>query len=168
MRVIVTGHTKNLGLAIYNHMVNQGHEVQGFSRSNGYNIPEKLDEIAEYARTCDIFFNNVHHELTQAEFIKRLAGQVKIVTSGSMAAQFNRPANPYFVTKRKIQETHAEYKRQTNVPMLLLRMGYLENYPEKNPTSYAQILNVIDCWIQNPRMSIVEFENDPVVYSGFS
>jgi hypothetical protein len=43
--------------------------------------------------------------------------------------------------------------------MLLLKMGYLENYADREPVSYETIINAIDFWMQNPRVSMIEFDN---------
>ena len=55
MKIAITGHTKGIGLAIYD-LLGQEHNVFGYSRTNGYNInnPEK---IFEEAKDFDIFIN---------------------------------------------------------------------------------------------------------------
>ena len=43
--------------------------------------------------------------------------------------------------------------------MLLLKMGYLENYVDKDPISYDTVINSIEFWMQNPRISMIEVDN---------
>jgi hypothetical protein len=43
--------------------------------------------------------------------------------------------------------------------MLLLKMGYLENYVNREPISYDTIISAIDFWMQNPRVSMIEIDN---------
>ncbi len=169
MRVGITGHTKQLGKAIHDHMVALGHEVIGFSRSNGYTIPDDIDRIVAEARQCDLFFNNVHYGITQCLFLEKLHNVVPIVTSGSMGAEFAREGKkPYYTEKLIVQDAHKRLKRKSHTPMLLLRMGYLENFPDLYPIKYSEVLSAVDHWLANPRISIIEFENQPQIYGNFN
>jgi hypothetical protein len=49
--------------------------------------------------------------------------------------------------------------------MLLLRMGYLQNYPDRYPVQYTDVLSAIDYWMTHPRVSMIEFENSPELYN---
>ena len=163
MRIAITGHTKGLGLAIYNHFVAHGHTVLGFSRSNGYSLPEKYAEVVEAVKTCDYFFNNAHVDDIQATFIRDLHDDTNIITSGSMAANFPK-MHAYASNKLKIQEEHIRHRRISSKNMLLLKMGFLENYVDKYPIPYKTVLKIVDFWMDNPRISMVEVENDRLVY----
>jgi hypothetical protein len=66
---------------------------------------------------------------------------------------------PYYVNKFDLECTHRSIKRNNKLPMLLLKMGYLENYADREPVSYDTIVSAIDFWIQNPRVSMIEFDN---------
>ena len=59
MIVRITGHTKGIGKCLFNDLVQAGHDVQGFSRSNGYNIsdPQSRQSILEQSKHADIFIN---------------------------------------------------------------------------------------------------------------
>jgi NAD(P)-dependent dehydrogenase (short-subunit alcohol dehydrogenase family) len=37
-RCVITGHTSGLGLALFEHFKNKGWDVEGYSRSNGYDL----------------------------------------------------------------------------------------------------------------------------------
>ena len=159
MKVAITGHTSGLGREIYNHFVSLGHEVTGLSRSNGFSIPEKTDDIINIAKSCDIFFNNAHVGTSQADFIKKLFRSTMIVTSGSMGADYWETGDQYYKDKFHIEKTHKVCKEFTKIPMLLLKMGYLENYTDRISIPYVQVINAIDFWLQNPRISMIEFNN---------
>ena len=60
MIVRITGHTKGIGKCLFDHLIQMGHDVQGFSRSNGYNIsdPVSRKNIIEESKQADIFINN--------------------------------------------------------------------------------------------------------------
>lgn len=72
MKVAITGHTNGIGLGLYNYFVENKHEVIGFSRTNGYTMPEANERILEQIVDCDIFINNSEPILSQAFFMKKL------------------------------------------------------------------------------------------------
>lgn len=73
-KVIITGHTKGIGLALFNKFNNCGNDVVGFSRSTGHDIslPESIDKIIQQSTDADIFINNAYHETGQTEILKKM------------------------------------------------------------------------------------------------
>ena len=73
MRVAVTGHSRGIGLEIFNYFQSLGHTCIGFSRTNGYDIGLSSDRsrIIEESRSCDIFVNNacVYTDDSQLELL---------------------------------------------------------------------------------------------------
>lgn len=166
MKIAITGHTKNLGLILFKHFTDAGHKVVGFSRSNGYKIPDSINTICEQVKEYDLFINNVHHDISQSIFLEKLYRILPIVTVGSIAANFAYLSESnYGMQKLMVHETHFRLKKLTENPMLLLKLGYLPNYPHKKPLSYQSVINAIEFWLLNPRLSLVEFENHPEVYN---
>jgi hypothetical protein len=165
MKIVITGHTGGLGLAIYNHFIcsENSHHVVGLSRSNGYDIND-TDKIIEVAETADIFFNNAYSGLAQSELIRGLMNRTRIVTSGSMGADYHHLDNQYYRDKHNIEQCHRSIKKIVDCPMLLLKMGFLQNFPDRYPISYSTVLRAIDFWIIEPRVSVIEFENDRHIY----
>ena len=161
--IVITGHTKGLGLEIYNHLSTKNN-VMGLSRSNGFDLNTDVDKIIDFVKTskCDYFFNNAYCNDVQATLIKELAPHTMVITSGSMGAdeyQYRQSLNPYYYNKYIVEQTHKEVKKNNVLPMLLLKMGYLENYPDKEPIKYKEVLNSIDFWLNNTRVSMIELEN---------
>lgn len=168
MKIAITGHTANLGLALSEHFTNCGHTIIGMSRSNGFTLPDDLDRVAAECQQCDLFINNAHVGQAQAQLIERLAGRLPIVTLGSISSERVNPRNNYSLDKKLIQDTHQRLKRQTRMPMLLLRPGYLENYPELYPVKYREIISAIEHWLVNPRITQIDLENSPEIYGFFN
>lgn len=163
MNIVITGHTRGLGKVLYDHMLSLGHTVTGLSSSNGYHLPDKLESVIEIAGSCDIFFNNVHSGIIQATLIERLYNKCKIVTSGSMAADYRGTA--YREQKLIVEQAHRKHKKLTDNSMLLLKMGYLEyRHDTKYPVPFTQIIAGVNYWLDNPRVSIIELENDRRIY----
>ena len=164
MNIVITGHTGGLGRAIYFHFKNQGHTVEGLSRSNGFGLPEKYDEALDIASKSEVFINNAFAGDTQAKFIQDLAkSNVKIITIGSVAADWAKytPSNDYRVQKLAIEKCWFSYKPVYHNRCLLIKPGYLEHTanPQFQPIAFTNILDSIDFWFSHPRMTQIEFDN---------
>jgi nucleoside-diphosphate-sugar epimerase len=59
-KIALTGHTRGIGKALADIFTDQGHNVEGYSKSNGYDIGEQLvrNTILEQTKNFDIFINN--------------------------------------------------------------------------------------------------------------
>src|SRR6185295_404219 len=92
MRVAITGHTKGIGKALFDHFTSGGHEVLGFSRSNGYHLPKDYMNVIHEAKDCEVFVNNAYARDAQAMILTQLCQidwldqEKKIVNISSMAA----------------------------------------------------------------------------------
>ena len=160
MRVIITGHTGGLGLAFFNYFTQSGHDVVGVSRSNGYTLPEKFEEVVKLAETADIFINNLHLHTIQYEFLRQLYNKTSIITCGSIAADYPIPEIiQYSAAKKLIEIEHKKLKKNSPYPMLLLKMGFLENWTQYSSIPYQQVVDAVNFWINNPRVSLIEFDN---------
>lgn len=155
MKIAITGHTRGLGKAIYDHLA-ADHEVIGMSRSNGFDIM-RPEQVIEAAKTCDLFFNNAHCRQQQAKLLNALHKELPIITSGSNAADYPL-SNSYCFHKAQIEKVFRLCKDQTSHPQLLLRMGYLENFPEQRFIPYSDVLKAIDFWLDCPRVQVIQFD----------
>ena len=72
MKVAVTGHTSGIGQGLYQYFAAQGHEVLGYSRSNGYALPDAEDRVLQQIQHCDIFVNNALPVTSQIFFTQQL------------------------------------------------------------------------------------------------
>lgn len=163
MDVIITGHTSGLGLSIYNHFKQKPDcIVGGISRTTGFDLATDADKVIELvkANKCDYFFNNAYVDDVQSKLLRELSQYTCVISSGSMAADAAKvKPESYYVNKYDLEHTHRLIKKNNKLPMLLLKMGYLENYADREPVSYETIINAIEFWIQNPRVSMIEFDN---------
>jgi hypothetical protein len=158
MKIAITGHTSGLGQAFYDHF-SKDHEVIGLSRSNGYDITKNQDQIIDTAVGCDLFFNNAHSGISQAGLISQLQDRLPIVTSGSMGADYAHLDNQYYRDKRTIEKIHKFFSKNRQHPMLLLKMGYLENYQSKYNIFYSEVISAVEFWVSNPKVTLIEFDN---------
>jgi hypothetical protein len=158
MKIAITGHTSGLGKSFFDHF-SINHEVIGLSRSTGHDITENQNEITEIISKCDLFFNNAHSKITQGFFISKLYNKIPIITSGSMGADYSHMNNRYFQEKKKIEDIHKFFSKKRTLPMLLLKMGYLENYKDKSIISYQDVIDAVEFWLLNPKITLIEFDN---------
>jgi hypothetical protein len=158
MKIAITGHTSGLGKSFFDHF-SKDHEVIGLSRSNGYDITKNQNEITEIVTNCDLFFNNAHSGITQGFFISRLYNKIPIITSGSMGADYSHLENHYFREKKKIEDIHKFFSKKRTLPMLLLKMGYLENYKDRSVILYQDVIDAVEFWLLNPKVTLLEFDN---------
>ena len=160
MRIGIIGHTGRLGSAISAEFAD-GNELIGMSRSTGFNLRTNFQDIINVCRSCDVVFNNAHASTLQSKVIIELADtQVKLITSGSMAANYDYSI--YCKDKRIIENTYRQYLGQYANRCLLLKMGYLEGMTETRGFStinLADVISSIKFWLDTPRITKIEFEN---------
>lgn len=162
MKLIITGHTSGLGKFIFDNYKNC-FNVIGISRSTGYDLSDKdtIEKLIPIVETSDLLFNNAHIGFEQAKIIEKFYNTVPIITSGSIASDYVLKGVRYYTEKKIIEIAHKKYARKSQFPMLLLKMGYLENNRHKTqfPISFQQVLELINFWINNPRITMIEMDN---------
>ena len=159
MNIVITGHTSGLGKALYRYFTEKGHNVIGCSRSNGYDITNDPDLILHTALKADLFINNAHDGLAQCYFIRKLHNAVPMITMGSMASDAALFMDDYHFDKKVIEGCYNRHVKNSKIATLFLKMGYLENYPDKNPITYEEVINAIEFWQKNPRVTSIIMEN---------
>jgi hypothetical protein len=72
MKIAITGHTKGIGRAFAELFEREGHEVIGFSKSQGWDIYQEdvQAKIIEQLSDCDIFINNAYMPWAQSNLTK--------------------------------------------------------------------------------------------------
>ena len=165
MKVAITGHTADIGLAIAQKFHARGDEVVGLSRTTGYELPGAFDRVVDAAEHCDIFVNNVHvyNDDTQLrllyEMFRRWEGQYKrIITLGSRAGDYyiTGNINEYATYKAALDVAHRQlFSRRDQRPMVHnIRPGYVDtgsvrgNFEPKMTTE--QVADVVMYVIDSP------------------
>jgi hypothetical protein len=158
MKIAITGHTSGLGKAFFDHW-SANHEVIGLSRSSGHDISKNRDQIVETVSRCDLFFNNAHCGICQAKLLSALVNKLPIITSGSMGSDYAHTNNQYYKDKKTVEIIYKTLVKKSQRPLLLLKMGYLENYKDKQMIPYQAIIHAVEFWLINPRVTMIEFDN---------
>lgn len=158
MKIAITGHTSGLGLAFYNYF-SKKYEVIGLSRSNGYDIAKDQNKIVSALSDCDLFFNNAYDGIYQGILLARTCNRMPVITSGSMGADYSHIKNSYYRNKKSIELIHKKIAKTRQYPILLLKMGYLENYQDRSHITYNEVITAVEFWLDNPRVTMIEFDN---------
>jgi hypothetical protein len=138
LKVGITGTTRGLGKALYDHFVNQGHHVVAFNR--GTDISDAVG--------CDLLINNTYG--IQMDILNQLYASVgKMVVMGSIVTDFPDVEMPdYTVQKTRLEERVLDL----NLPNILLL--------KLSSTAYNDsqiIINAIEYWLANPLVNVISF-----------
>lgn len=147
MNVYITGHTRGLGLELYNFFQNQGYNVTGFSHTNGFDIERDFEKILQEIIPGSIFVNNAYASGSQIKFVERLDKIVsKMVVSGSIASEYPDPnLVKYSVDKKLLKETI--YKLGLNNSQTKYLHMSLTSSSYQDP---QLVLNTLEFWLANP------------------
>ena len=131
MKVAVTGHTSGIGKYIYDYFTALGHEVVGFSRSNGYNIADESarNNILDLAKDFDIFVNNayVNFDDSQERMLRQIADKWKNTnkTIINISSRHTLITDKYGTTKRNLDIACAAYMN-SSVRLVNLKPGLID------------------------------------------
>lgn len=172
MKISVTGHTRGIGLAIYTHLQNLGHEVVGFSRSNGYDLSDENLREKMYAvlttENFDCLVNNAYpysnsggtNGFLQTAILNdmwvRWRGNSNkiIITIGSMGADHVKTHfHPYAIHKKSIDDTAKQLRLANQYPQVsVIKPSWVDtpiiqhiSENKCNPIYVAEIVEQIIC-----------------------
>ena len=100
MKIAITGHTRGIGKALAFVCTQQGHEVVGFSKSQGYDISieDTRNQILQKMHNVDVFINNAYTPngqtqllLSMIELWKNTANTIVNINSKSSLANVHLP-----------------------------------------------------------------------------
>jgi hypothetical protein len=140
MKVAITGHTKGLGKALKDCFEANGHEVVGFSRSNGYDIADSLvraritAELSDY----DVFINNAW----VADAQQLMLAEACIVFANTNKVIINISSTMIYVDEALLQ-LHAEYMMQYQKDKIEGQKLATKDLMEPNPN----IMNIVSGFI---------------------
>lgn len=152
MKIAITGHSAGIGQALSKIYQQQGHEIVGLSRRNGYNI-RSINKIVSMVENCDVFINNAQVGFTQTELlfaVYKLWHNQKgksIINISSMLTSFPVCLLPgiemteYYVQKKSLEEAISQLRNYQAWPKLyLIKPGAVATQPGQidNP-SYANV-----------------------------
>ncbi len=135
MKIAITGHSKGIGKALYD-TLSAEHEVEGFSRSNGFDI-QNTNLIVRAVKGFDVFVNNAYFDLKQVDILNSLWQKWKydetktIVNISSMSKYPGLSGNETGYSAHKAALSHQAFllmfsDRQRKCRMINVNPGYVE------------------------------------------
>lgn len=152
MKVAITGHTAGIGHALSTQLQQQGHEIVGLSRREGYNI-RNIPKISDLIEPCDMFINNAQAGYAQTELLFEMARRwtntdKHIVVISTMMTQDPISVFPgldmdqYRVQKVALEEAVKQIRhRHLGIKLTLVRPGNIATSPEKTVPPFADVNN---------------------------
>lgn len=148
MKVAITGHSAGIGQALARIYQEQGDEVIGLSRRNGYNI-RSIPKVASMIEPCDMFINNAQIGFAQTELLfdvwRRWEGQSKIIVniSTQMTDLIVPPKREWdeYIIQKKALELAEELLTERNVwpRQIMIRPGAIATQPGQEPPQYKDV-----------------------------
>ena len=167
-RIAITGHSAGIGQAFAKIYKEQGHDVVGLSRRNGFNIrniPKLLGEI----ESCDIFVNNAQIGFAQTELLfavhqawqgvpnKQIISISTLMTSLPSSCIQGLDMLHYHVQKTTLEEAVRQLRGLQDWPKLcLIKPGKIDTQGQGgvNVDAWAKkVLETIDTY---PEMEVEE------------
>lgn len=160
MKIAITGHSKGLGAEFYKFYVGQGHDVVGFSRSNGYDLRDwsKMQSMLQQIQDYDLFINCAKPDFVQTTILYELwdkwRGQNKTIINISSIITYFPTCPPnmlddhrldfYRTSKQSLNEASAQLSFKSTLPhIVLVKPGHLYDNP---PTE--QQLEKLSIWVK--------------------
>lgn len=162
MKICMTGHSKGLGKYLFDYF-SQDNYIEGFSRSNGYDLNYDISPVLESAVDCDLFINNAPAGDSQIILLEKLCVVVpKIVVMGSVVS--NYPNLLQKTIKNKIEYTCDRISMNPKLSdILLLKLGFLEgtqrakSFGSDITIEFKEILDYILFWLDHPKFYKVDY-----------
>ena len=154
MKIAVTGHTSGIGKAIYDLLVEQGHEVVGFSRQTGFDLLKlktndtDKEEIVKFAMSLndyDIFINNACYEFMQVELLYALYNEWKkfdktIINIGSVSGDKSKgEPHEYQIHKVALDKACQQLETMGKCKVVNVRPGWVDTPAIKPYKKYIGI-----------------------------
>ena len=135
MKIAITGHSKGIGKALFD-LLSEEHEVEGFSRSNGFDI-QNTNLIVRAVKGFDVFVNNAYFGLQQVQILNELWKKWKydetktIVNISSMSKYPGLSGNETGYSAHKAALSHQAFllmfsDRERKCRVINVNPGYVE------------------------------------------
>lgn len=155
MKIAITGHSKGIGKALYDHLIYKGHTCIGFSRSNGYDLEEKQKLIIKGSLSSDVFVNNAWKGYEQINILTAMWEQWKynenktIVNISSLSKYPGLSGNKSGYSAQKAALSHQAFLLMFQDPgrkcrMININPGYVET-DMTNHVKDANMLTALEC-----------------------
>jgi len=161
MKCLITGCTRGIGFALYKGLLENNHVAAGVSKSTGFDIVSRYDELIEKAQDYDLFINNAYYSDVQVRLLNDLNNKVKnIITIGSTAGYYTAiqsRKNEYINNKNSLINLVKRLSYTSTSNLLLLNVGLTENASAEPGCTYKDIVDTCLFWLKMPNIYQIDF-----------
>jgi NADP-dependent 3-hydroxy acid dehydrogenase YdfG len=135
--IAITGHTLGLGKAIFEHFRERSIPIEGFSRSNGFDLSDShgQSKLFNHLLNKSIFINNVHAGWSQVDLLYKVfelwKNQEKtIINIGSLSSDGNKDfSHRYAVEKSALEKAVAQLNNIKDIrcKITIIKPGWIKN-----------------------------------------
>ena len=167
-KIAITGHSAGIGRALATIYEEQGHEVIGLSRRNGYNI-RNVPKCVEAIEPCDIFINNAQVGFAQTELLfavhqvwqgipnKKIINVSTIMTSTPSSSLEGLDMLHYHVQKTTLEEAIRQLRGLQDWPKLtLVKPGKIDTQGQGGVNVGAWAKRIVSILDSAPYMEVEE------------
>lgn len=154
MKIAITGHSRGIGKELYN-IFNADHQVEGFSRSNGYDIAVQHQLISRSVKQHDVFINNAWAGYSQIDLLNNIFDMWKddetktIVNVSSLSKYPGLSGNTTGYSASKAALSHQAFllmfKTDRKCRMINVNPGYVKTDMTKKVHNTASMLTAKEC-----------------------
>ena len=154
MKIAITGHSRGIGKELYDIFEGE-HQVEGFSRSNGFDIATKHQLIARSVKNNDVFVNNAWAGFSQVELLNTVFEMWKddetktIVNVSSLSKYPGLSGNTTGYSASKAALSHQAFllmfKTNRKCRMINVNPGYVETDMTKKLHGQTSMLSAKEC-----------------------
>lgn len=152
MNIAITGHTSGLGKSFYDLCIQKGHNAQGFSRSNGYDLRDysKVTFMLDKIKDFDIFINNAKPDYAQAQILYRLTrlwSTGTIISIGSAVIDYppdwtDSHLLEYTTQKQALAHANKVLSKISKCNLVLLNPAHLEDNTDQYAAQILENMNL--------------------------
>lgn len=167
-KIAITGHSAGIGQALAKIYEEQGHEVVGLSRRNGYNI-RNIPKLTAQIESCDLFINNAQvgfaqtellfavYELWQGKPNKKIINISTLMTSEPSSCLEGFDMLKYHVEKTTLEEAVRQLRANHSWPKLcLVKPGKVNTQGDGGVNVDAWAKRIVDILNSEPYMQVEE------------
>lgn len=165
MKILITGHTSNIGKVLFKHLERK-HSVTGISRTSGYDLHTRIDDIVNMSINFDCVINLANVGTTQTKLLylinKRwkeenktgkiisfgsLITEVKFYLIENIEADYNMIASKLLLEKchKEIVSEKPFGSQPQSVLLRFANYGKKEGFRDTEPyTSPEQMIKIVD------------------------
>ena len=154
MKIAITGHSRGIGKELYD-IFDGKHQVEGFSRSNGFDIATQHQLIARSVKNCDVFVNNAWSGYHQIDLLNTVFDSWKddetktIVNISSLSKYPGLSGNTTGYSASKAALSHQAFllmfKTDRKCRIININPGYVKTDMTKKVHDTASMLTAKEC-----------------------